>query len=161
MSCAARCISIVTAVLASAPVQADLSQLSFLTGCWSKDGHEPGSLEQWTAPAGRSMLAVNRTVRNGRTVAFEFLRIVELDDGRIDLITSPSGQETTRFSLLFAKSHEVRFENAEHDFPQRISYRLIDDTTLLGWIEGVVNGEQRSVEFPMTKTDCDNTIQAE
>jgi hypothetical protein len=52
-------------------------------------------------------------------------------------------------------TNEVVFENPEHDFPQRIIYRLIANGKLLGRIEGVVDGTERSADFPMTRSDCE------
>ena len=43
---------------------------------------------------------------------------------------------------------EAVFENPQHDFPQRISYELKGDGTLLAAIEGTKNGKTRRVEFP-------------
>jgi hypothetical protein len=49
---------------------------------------------------------------------------------------------------------EIVFENREHDFPQRIIYRLLPGFGLLGRIEGVVDGKARSADFPMQRADC-------
>lgn len=35
---------------------ADVADLQWLAGCWSQDGREAGLVEQWTAPAGGTML---------------------------------------------------------------------------------------------------------
>lgn len=79
----------------------------------------------------------------------------EKDDGQIVLIASPSGQQPATFALLRQTANEVVFENAEHDFPQRVIYRLRRaDDMLIGRIEGTLDGESRSVEFPMRKADC-------
>jgi len=136
--------------------RADIPDLKWLAGCWSQDGREAGSVEQWTAPAGGTMLGMNRIVSGGKTVAFEFLRIIEEEDGWIGLIASPSGQETARFRMVNMGANEVVFENPEHDFPQRIIYRLIGTGKLLGRIEGVVDGEEQSADFPMTRMKCDS-----
>lgn len=72
------------------------------------------------------------------------------------LIASPSGQETARFKMTAIGPLEVVFENPEHDFPQRIAYRLIEDGKLLGRIEGTVNGEAKAGDFAMTRTACDD-----
>ena len=64
-------------LLLAAASDADINRLAWLTGCWTPDGQQAGSIEQWTAPAGKSMLGVNRTVRDGETVAFEFIHISE------------------------------------------------------------------------------------
>jgi len=105
-------------------------------------------------PAGGSMLGVSRTERNDKTVFFEFLRIVEEEDGWSGLIASPAGQETARFEMIDFGTDQVVFENPDHDFPQRITYRLTADGKLLGRIEGNVNGAPRTVDFPMTRVAC-------
>lgn len=132
----------------------EIDRLAWLTGCWVPDGQQAGSIEQWTAPAGKSILGVNRTVRDGETVAFEFIRISEDDAGNIVLIASPSGQEKARFALTSISANEAVFENPEHDFPQKIIYHLQDQNTLIGRIEGVIDGKNRAVDFPMTRSHC-------
>ena len=107
-------------------------------------------------PAGGTMLGVNRSVSDGKTVAFEFMRIVETEDGGLVFIASPSGQNTAGFALVSVNDHEVIFENPEHDFPQRVVYRLVSDEELLGRIEGTINGMERAIDFPMNKTTCDS-----
>jgi hypothetical protein len=136
--------------------RAGIPDLQWLAGCWSQDGREAGSVEQWMAPAGGTMLGMSRIVNRGKTVAFEYLRIVEEEDGTISLIASPSGQETARFELVRMSANDAVFENPEHDFPQRIIYRLIADGKLLGRIEGFVDGAAQAADFPMTKADCEH-----
>jgi hypothetical protein len=138
----------------SLPARADISELQWMAGCWSQDGREIGSVEQWTAPAGGSMLGMNRIVSGGKTITFEFMRIVEEEDGWIGFVASPSGQETARFKLVSMNASKVIFENPKHDFPQRIIYRLDSDGDLIGRIEGEVDGVERAADFPMTRTRC-------
>jgi hypothetical protein len=138
----------------SLPARADISELKWMAGCWSQDGSETGSVEQWTAPAGGSMLGMNRIVSGGKTTAFEFLRIVEEEDGWIGLVASPSGQETARFELISMSANKVIFENKEHDFPQRIIYLLDNEGNLLGRIEGILDGMEQAADFPMTRSKC-------
>jgi hypothetical protein len=95
-----------------------------------------------------------RREQDGKTVFFEFLRIVEEEDGWSGLIASPAGQETARFKMIDLGAHQVVFGNPDHDFPQRITYRLTADGKLLGRIEGNVNGSRQTVEFPMTRVAC-------
>jgi len=133
---------------------AEISDVSWLSGCWASDGGEPGSGEQWTSPAGGSMLAVSRTVRNNKTTAFEFVRIVETEDGGLLYIALPSGQTLTTFVMVSLSADEVVFENPDHDFPQRVAYQRLSADRLVGRIEGTNNGEQRRIEFPMTAVDC-------
>jgi hypothetical protein len=142
-------------LLTSLPaIAADISQLNWLSGCWAYDGKDAGSGEYWMSAAGRTMFAVSRSVRDGETVGFEYLHIKETETSSLLLIASPSGQTPSEFNMLSLSDTEVVFENPEHDFPQRIIYRLGDKDTLLGRIEGKLDGEEIAVDFPMTRTSC-------
>lgn len=139
--------------LLAAPAYADVSRLTWLSGCWHYDGADPGSGEIWLDPVGGSMLAVSRTVDDDRTTGFEFLRISDTVDDSIALYASPSGKPATRFDAVSIGENEVIFENLEHDFPQRIIYRR-SGKHLLGRIEGTVDGAAAAVDFPMTRSEC-------
>ena len=138
---------------------ADVNDLGWMSGCWAATGREAGSVEQWTMPAGGTMFGVSRTVVDGKTFAFEYLRIVTDEDGGVALISSPSGQKTARFEMVSLSRQEVVFENLEHDFPQRIIYRLNSDNNLDAHIEGTIDGQSKRVNFPMTRISCgDNQV---
>jgi hypothetical protein len=55
-------------------------------------------------------------------------------------------------------SSEVIFENLEHEFPQRVIYRLAAPTQLRASIEGMRNGAFRSIEYPMIRVTCDSQL---
>jgi hypothetical protein len=149
----------VLAVAAAMPAAAqgtDLLRLQWLAGCWAASGSnaEPGSGEQWMAPAGGSMLGVSRTVKGGNTVAHEFMQIRALADGRLAFIAEPSGQRRAEFPLKGQTDTEVVFENPTHDFPQRVAYKFEAPDTLRARIEGLRSGRERVIEFPLRRTPC-------
>ena len=148
------CLATIGVLAGTASAAAEISDVSWLSGCWASDGGEPGSGEQWTSPAGGSMFAVSRTVRNNKTAAFEFLRIIETEDGGLLYIALPSGQTLTTFVMISISADEVVFENPDHDFPQRVAYQRPSADRLVGRIEGTINDQQRRIEFPMTAVDC-------
>jgi len=134
---------------------ASIAELAWLKGCWSSEGKERQTTEQWLKPGGENMLGVSRTIARGKTVEFEFMQIWEEENGEIFFIAQPSGQKQTRFKLSTIGSREVVFENPTHDFPQRVIYRLVEDGSLLGRIEGVIQGKKKTVDFPMKRISCD------
>lgn len=137
---------------------ADISQLAWLGGCWRSETAEPGSGEQWLPLAGGTLLGVSRTVKQGKTVEFEFMQIRAVESGQLVFIAMPSGQRTTVFPLLRLGEAEVVFENPQHDFPQRVIYRLEDGTRLRARIEGMRSGALRVFEFPMNRVSCDSQL---
>ncbi len=102
------------------------------------------------------MLGISRTIEDGKTVEFEFMQIQEGAGGDLLFIAKPSGQPHAMFKLIKGNAREVIFENPTHDFPQRVIYRLQGDGSLLGRIEGVSQGKEKAVDFPMTRARCDD-----
>lgn len=142
---------------ASADV-ADLAKLSWLGGCWQSVGAESGSGEQWTMPAGGAMLGIGRTVKQGKMMTYEFLQIRTLENGVLAYVAQPSGQNTAAFPVVQLTDNEVVFQNLEHDFPQRIIYRLEGTTKLAARIEGSQKGTLRAIDFPMERVSCEAPI---
>ncbi|MES3024039.1 MAG: DUF6265 family protein [Pseudomonadota bacterium] len=135
--------------------ESDIHKLAWLSGCWQSDTGEPGSGEQWSALAGGTMLGAGRTVRQGKTVDFEFMQLRTLDDGRLAFVAHPAGQPTATFPLLRISAVEVAFENPKHDFPQRVVYAREGEAKLRARIEGMRGGKMKVVEFPMSRVSCD------
>jgi hypothetical protein len=155
---------VVTLWFVAAPVQSgpavaernpSLKTVAWLAGEWSLERNGRVVTEVWMAPDGGTMLGMSRTVADGRTVEYEFLVLRQDATGEIALVAKPSGQAETTFKLIRASATEVVFENPQHDFPQRVSYTLKPDGSLLAAIEGEKNGKTRRVEFPYQRKKSD------
>jgi hypothetical protein len=133
-----------------------INDLAWLKGCWSLNRNGRETTEHWLKPAGGTMLGISRTVADGKTVEFEFTQIRQEPNGDIFFIAKPSSQPEATFKMTKSSAHEVIFENPQHDFPQRVIYRLQCDGSLLGRIEGVSKGKEKAVDFPMTRARCDD-----
>ena len=128
------------------PVRASISQLTWLAGAWAGGGTIE---ERWTRPAGGAMLAVSRTIKGDRMVAFEFLRIVERD-GTLIYIAQPDGRPPTEFRLSTITASSATFENKAHDFPKMIAYAKKPDGTLEARVS---DGNQKSETFTFRPSD--------
>ena len=136
-------LSQVTAVPTVAP-------LTWFAGCWQGASTTASYEEQWMKPAGGMLLGMSRTVRNGRVVAHEFLRIAERD-GKIFYDANPSGQTPASFALTRISATEAVFEDLTHDFPQRIIYRK----TATGLDARVESADsKKGQDFPMRAAAC-------
>jgi hypothetical protein len=130
------------------PTKARVADLAWLAGTWSFERNGRVVTERWGAPAGGVMLGTSHTVAQEKTIEYEFVVIRADERGDLSYVAKPSGQRETSFKLVRLTEREVMFENPEHDYPQRISYVLKDDGTLLAAIDGTKNGKSRRVEFP-------------
>jgi hypothetical protein len=125
------------------PARATISQLAWLAGAWAGEDGPVTFEERWTPPAGGAMLAVARTFKGNRMVAFEFLRIVERDGGLV-FVAQPNGRPPTDFVLTDITGESATFENPAHDFPKMIRYAQRPDGTLEARIS---DGARRAQSF--------------
>lgn len=96
------------------------------------------------------MLAVGRTIADGKTVFFEFLRVEERPDGLV-YVGQPKGHAGAEFRLVRAGDKEAVFENLQHDFPKRIIYRRIDANTLFARVEGDGTESEKAEDYRYTR----------
>lgn len=135
---------------------ATVDSLSWMAGCWELNvpQRQMTIAEHWMKPSGGTLIGMSRTVRGGKTVEFEFIRIVTTDSG-LDYIAKPSSnKEETAFKLVKSSAAEAVFENLAHDFPQRIIYRSQPDG-LFARIEGTQNGKVNGMDIPMKRAKCE------
>ena len=129
----------------------DIDKLSFMSGCWSG----PGTYEMWMKPEAGSVMGMGRTVRNGKVVATEYFSVTEQADGIVMNVQLRLAEKTTPFRVKEITATSVTYENPQHDFPQRVIYRLTGPGALLGRIEGVENGKERAIDYPMQRAKCE------
>lgn len=130
-----------------------IQDVAWLQGCWELVSPTTTIEEQWMAPLGKNMVGVSRTVRADSLVAFEAMVIRE-QGSRLIYQAHPSGQATADFYSHVVGDSVVIFENLTHDFPQRIGYRRSSPDSLMAWIEGTINGEQRRLDFLYRRVRC-------
>jgi hypothetical protein len=139
-------------VVGQPPTPASVTALAWMAGSWSGEAIGLAMEEHWTEPAGGTMIGMHRDVKGARTVLFEFLRIEERD-GTLHYLASPKGAPPTTFPLKELGSERVVFENAAHDFPQRIIYWREGDS-LHARVEGMVKGKLEGEEWTWRKTSA-------
>lgn len=116
------------AMLVAASPAATVGDLGWLAGDWAREAGGRWTEESWTAPRGGVMLGYSRSGRGDSLRAFEFLRIAAGDDGTPAYIAQPGGGAPVAFRLVAHGAASATFENAAHDYPQRIAYIRAGDT---------------------------------
>lgn len=149
LACAVLVLSIETG---SAQTANGIERASWLQGCWELTTAARTVEEIWTTARGGSMIGVSRTIRGGKLTEYEVIVLREQGD-RLAYEAHPSGQSAATFLSTSISAQELVFENPAHDFPQQIGYRLEGDS-LLAWIRGTQNGQERRLEFPYKRARC-------
>ncbi len=132
----------------------DVSSLGWMAGCWEQVSGGRVTTESWMPPSGGMMVGGSRTVANGQARAFEHLRIMTRQEGVV-YTAVPSGQTETDFLAVLVSDSMVTFENPEHDFPQRISYRKLSADSIVARVEGPSDdGSTQGFDVPMGRVSC-------
>lgn len=122
-----------------------LPKLAWMTGSWRTAEGESFVEEHWTGATGGMMVGMGRTMKSGKAVFFEFLRVEEGADG-IVYAAQPAGRPPTKFVATRLTDREVVFENAAHDFPRRVIYRRVSENEIHARVDDGSDGG-KSEEF--------------
>jgi hypothetical protein len=125
-----------------------ITELAWMSGDWqTAPGGRAQIEEHWTLPAGGTMIGVGRTIAGDKTVEFEFLRIEQRGDD-IFYVANPNARcPQTDFKLTNLTAQQVIFENPEHDFPKRVTYRKQSDGSLLASVDGGEGTKSQSFSY--------------
>ena len=121
------------------------ADLAWMAGTWVREGPGERVAETWLGPGNGTLVGANLTTWASGKESYEFLRIADTPAGP-SYFASPGGRSPVEFKLKESSAQRVVFENAAHDFPQRIVYRR-DGEALVARIEGTVKGKARSEEW--------------
>ena len=148
----ARIVAVLLSLLAGPPGLASipLDRLAWLEGTWVGTDDGAAMEETWSSPAGGGMVGMHKDTRGGRMISCGFFRIIQ-DSSRVCYLASPLGRAAVPFYAIELGDSAVVFENLEHDFPQRIIYRLGAEGRLHARIEGIVEGKTRSEAWVWTR----------
>lgn len=111
------------ALLIAAEAPAAMPMPAFLTGCWSEQKGEQWTEECWTIPRGGQMMGSGRTGKGNVVGHWEWMRIERDVEGKLVFLASPKGAAPAAFQPVRATATEIEWQNAAHDYPQRVVYR--------------------------------------
>lgn len=147
---------------AAAPTPIDtttLNSLGWLEGCWRGSVNQREFREHWLPLRGGMMIGASHNVMQDKTLDYEYLRLESRPDG-IHYVAIPSGKPPADFRLSTATTDDrgtrFAFTNVVDAFPQQLVYHRGGEGWLYASIEGKLNGEPRTVTFPMRRVNCES-----
>lgn len=131
--------------------QTDLNKLSWIVDRWVSTDGESTSYEHWDKVSESLIIGGSETVKNGDTVFAEKLKIEIIDSVVYYIADVAHNPAPVKFKLTYLTDTEAVFENPEHDFPQKISYKYANGN-LNASIEGPSKKSGwRKVDFVMNR----------
>ena len=139
----------VTNELVSEEISYDkIKQLTWLEGNWTNISENSQSYEAWSIENDSTLVSLSYTTVKGDTVFIETMSLQENRNGVFMTVDVPDQNEApVRFTMIPSKEGVFTFENESHDFPKRITYSNPVKDSIHAWIEGIVEGEDRKVDF--------------
>jgi hypothetical protein len=127
--------------------------LNWLTGTWTIQTKQGKIIEKWKILNDSTLVGKSLLVKAANDSALQETLELSLRKGQWSYISTVQGQNNNQpvaFPLIFIKGTEFISENPTHDFPQRISYRRINNQ-LFASIEGKKNGRYGKQNFDFVK----------
>lgn len=131
----------------------ELDRLSWLLGDWKATNEDGFSIEHWEKVNDSTFLGDSKWIVDEDTSVEEVLQLIQRN-GVISYIPTVPDQndgEPVSFQLVSHENALCVFENATHEFPQRISYTQIGQDSLVAEISGTFKEEFRSIAFGMKR----------
>ncbi len=127
----------------------------WMAGHWCGGTEERRIEEVWLPEAGGALLGMSRTWQDGSMESFEFMRLVPKGEGA-GFHVQPNGIAPTTFAIAGQGEDWAVFENAAHDFPNRIEYRRAGQA-LQAVISGPAEGGE-ALRIPFDYRRCEATV---
>ncbi|MBL8628401.1 MAG: hypothetical protein JNM81_02155 [Rhodospirillaceae bacterium] len=134
---------------APSPTSMSIRTLGFMAGCWTTRKDAPEEYREcFTAPYAGIIQGSSQTVKDGKTVSFEFALMRE-KDGKITYTPFYNGKELSTFTATALGPDTVVFENPANDFPKKVIYHRNAEGTLSARITGAIDADKNNQEWIM------------
>jgi hypothetical protein len=127
---------------------ASTADLQWMVGAWRQETQGTVFHERWRPGEGGVLIGEARSVSEDGSEVYqdEDMRIAA-EGGTLVYAADPDGDgEFVKFTLATCDDRSVTFENAAHDFPNRLSYRRTDDGGLTASVTDL-KGQGFDLEF--------------
>jgi hypothetical protein len=128
-----------------------IEKAGWLIGEWENKQDGLNVTEIWKKESDNVFVGRSYTIRNNDTLSSERIRLEQKGDSLfyVPIVKNQNQGQVVKFALTTATDHQLIFENPTHDFPQKITYKLINNDSLFAEISGLYKGEEQSEKFSM------------
>lgn len=132
-----------------------LDTISWVIGAWENTHGELYMYESW-ARLDDSTISGFSFALKGKDTAFSEHLNLEIRNGKLHYIPAVR-QQNAGMPVVFTSdgaltANTFAFTNPLHDFPQKITYQLVNSDSILAEISGTSQGAFHSEQFPMKRT---------
>ena len=131
----------------------EINKAKWLEGQWENRKDSVYVYESWNAANDSTLTGNGYVIIGSDTVSSEIMSLEERG-GIVNYIPTVQNQNDGKpvaFKMVSGDSVSLVFENPAHDFPQKITYRKVNNDSLVAVISGNFNGKAESQEFALKR----------
>lgn len=127
----------------------ELEKAHWFLGRWENKTPEGTFSEEWKTENDSVWVGSSFFIREKDTLFAETIRLEQKENNLFMIVTVPNQNEEkpVAFKLTSSTTDYFVFENPEHDFPKKITYKLVNKDSLFAEI----SGDGKSQGFPFKK----------
>ena len=130
-----------------------LADANWLLGTWEQKTAKKTIYEIWKRNSDSSYSGKSYLLKEKDAIVLETVSLLQ-EKGTLYYIPTVTNQNNSMpvpFKLTFFSANQLVFENPTHDFPQKITYKLISADSLQAEISGALNNKLQIRQFPMKR----------
>ncbi len=130
-----------------------LEKMNWLIGNWEQKLPDGTLKETWTKKNDSIFSGDSYFINTKDTVHFESITLTQKDEELIysAAVIGQNNDEPVDFKLSSDANTSFTFENPAHDYPQKITYKKVNETNLVATISGKHQGKQSTESYAMKK----------
>lgn len=128
-----------------------IAKAEWLIGSWENKTQQGDLSENW-AKANDSVFNGESYFIKGKDTLFGEKVVLSEKDGALLYTVTAKGQNgelPVAFKMTGTTANQLVFENPAHDFPTKITYKLVNKDSLVAEISGMQDGKPASETYPM------------
>ena len=133
----------------SKPDYSLLNKASWILGSWGRTGPQETISETWVRQNDSVYRGEGYFISGKDTFSAEKITLEQRGRQVFYIPEVKDQNKGITFAMTALAEDSMVFENPEHEFPQRISYRKVNTDSIVAEISGTINGQFNSERFPM------------
>ena len=129
--------------------QKGIDQLKWLSGNWQTKGEEVTTTEEWSEVHDGHMHGRSDIIKGDSVIPFETVEIFKRDSSFFYEVKAAgqNNEQPVAFRMTSFSDSGFVAENPQHDFPKRITYRLVNKDSIHASIDGGLQMPDKKADF--------------
>ena len=130
-----------------------VSQFSWLSGSWAMKDANGIITEQWKQVNDSLMEGSSDFIKGDSTIPFEIIKLFRRSDNFFyeAKAAGQNNEQPVEFRLTSFSDTGFVAENPQHDFPKRITYRLVNKDSIHAFVDGGPAMPEKKSDFYYSK----------